>query len=131
MRLIWTSPVLLLCACTFGNGQICGPQTPQVYCDKEAYEKLMYPKPYGARWIKEGMTKEQRREDSWACGAARTTIGADGPVFDRDQLEKERLPEDKDDIVGPHGRLTDRWSACMQSKGYVFLKECDSRCMYP
>lgn len=131
MKLIRLYPLLLLCAsCTFGNGHICGPQTPQAYCDKEAYEKLMYPKPYGAHWIKEGMTKEQRREDSWACGAARTAYAADKPVFDRDQLEKERLPEDKNDY-GPDGRLTDRWSSCMQSKGYVFLKECDSRCMYP
>ena len=59
----------LLTACTIGNGRICGPQTPAAHCDKEAYERLKYPKPYGAHWIKEGMTKESRREDIAECGA--------------------------------------------------------------
>ena len=48
----------LMIACTIGNGQICGPQTPAAYCDKIAYERLKYPKPYGAHWIKDGMIRK-------------------------------------------------------------------------
>ena len=33
-----------LIGCTIGNGHICGPQTPQAYCDREAYERLIHPK---------------------------------------------------------------------------------------
>lgn len=116
--------------CTIGNGHICGPQTPAAYCDREAYERLMNPKPSGVRWVKEGMTREGRREDSWACGAARTLIAADGPVFTRDDIERERRATDANDY-GPRGRLFDRWSQCMQSKGYTHMKVCDSRCLYP
>jgi hypothetical protein len=53
----------LLTACTIGNGRICGPQTPAAHCDKEAYERLKYPKPYGAHWIKEGMTAAKQPDD--------------------------------------------------------------------
>nr|CUV13268.1 protein of unknown function [Ralstonia solanacearum] len=38
--------ITLLSGCTIGNGHVCGPQTPALYCDREAYEKLMHPKPY-------------------------------------------------------------------------------------
>ena len=125
--------MLLLCGlygCTVGNGHICGPQTPAAYCDKEAYESLMHPKPYGVRWVKEGMTRDGRREDAWACGAARTLIAADGPVFSDNDVERERRATDTSGY-GPRGRLFDRWGQCMESRGYRYVEVCDSRCLYP
>jgi hypothetical protein len=122
--------VFLFAGCTIGNGHICGPQTPTAYCNKEAYEKLMHPKPYGAHWIKEGMTQESRRNDSWSCGAAKTIHAADYVVFSEAQKISTRIPTDKDDY-GPDERLTVQWNTCMKSKGYVYLDQCDSRCLYP
>ena len=87
-------------------------------------------KPYGAHWVKEGMTRESRRADSWACGAAKTLIGADHPVFPNSELEAAKLPGDLNDILAI-GRVTDKWAACMQAKGYARLEKCDARCMYP
>ena len=119
--------VILFTGCTIGNGHICGPQTPTAYCNKEAYEKLMHPKPYGVHWIKEGMTTEVRRQDSWACGSANTVHAADHVVFSKEKKAAARLPSDQDDY-GPDGRLTKQWEACMRSKGYVYLHQCDARC---
>ena len=34
----------------------------------EAAERLRHPYPYGARWVKEGMTRESRLADWVACG---------------------------------------------------------------
>jgi hypothetical protein len=87
-------------------------------------------KPYGAHWVKEGMTRESRREDSWACGAARTVIGAEHPVFPDDELKAAKLPSDLNDILAI-GRVTDKWAICMQAKGYTRIGKCDARCMYP
>jgi hypothetical protein len=87
-------------------------------------------KPYGAHWVKEGMTRESRRKDSWACGAARTVIGADHPVFPEDDLKAAKLPSDPNDILAD-GRLTKKWAACMREKGYTYMDSCDARCLYP
>ena len=89
-------------------------------------------KPYGAHWIKEGMTREGRREDSWTCGAAETVYAADHVVFTTEQREKIRLPVDKSNFE-PDERLLDQWRACMKAKGYVQLPigSCDARCMHP
>jgi hypothetical protein len=86
--------------------------------------------PYGAHWIKDGMTRESRRVDSWACGAAKTVIGADHPVFPDDELKAAKLPSDLNDILAI-GRVTDKWAICMQAKGYTRIGKCDARCMYP
>ena len=86
--------------------------------------------PYGAHWIKEGMTREQRRQDSWACGAYNNVYSADNVVFSKEQRSSARLPSDQNDY-GPDGRLTKQWIACMRSKDYVYLDQCDARCLYP
>jgi hypothetical protein len=96
----------------------------------ETYNRLMHPKPYGAHWIKEGMTQESRRNDSWSCGTAKTTHAADYVVFSEAQKISARIPTDKDDY-GPDERLTVQWNTCMKSKGYVYLDQCDSRCLHP
>ena len=86
--------------------------------------------PYGAHWVKEGMTRESRRDDSWACGAAETIHAADGPIFSDDDIAIEKSAIDKNDW-GPRGRLFDKWVGCMQSKGYTYLEQCDARCLHP
>jgi hypothetical protein len=86
--------------------------------------------PYGSHWIKERMTKEQRRADSWSCGAASTVHAADHVVFTKEQRDAVRLFTDKDNY-GPDERLLNQWRICMQSKGYVYIDKCDARCLYP
>lgn len=116
----------LLTACTIGNGQICGPQTPAAYCDKEAYERLKYPKPYGAHWIKEGMPKESRRKDIAACGAK----GNESVNFLPYEIQAVKQPEDFNDVMA-EARLTKKWASCMRDKGYTYQEYCDARCQYP
>ena len=116
----------LLAGCTIGNGRICGPQTPSLDCDKQAYERLKYPKPYGAHWIKEGMTKESRREDIAECGAK----GNESINFLPHEIQAAKQPDDPNDIKAM-GRLTKEWAKCMKGKGYVYLEYCDERCQYP
>ena len=106
--------ILLIGGCTFGNGQICGPQTPIAYCDKEAYEKLAHPKPYGTFWIKDGVSDEQRLLDIKECGGNSVDV-----KFTLEQYQFFREPKDKDDIPA-FFRLRTAWEQCMALKGYRF-----------
>ena len=45
-------------------------------------------KPYGAHWIKEGMTRESRQTDLVACGA----LNGEKVEFPQDQIFKEKKP---------------------------------------
>jgi hypothetical protein len=89
-------------------------------------------KPYGAHWIKEGMTRESRRTDLIACGA----LNGEKVEFPQDQIFKEKKPSEPNDIAA-YLRLRDKVGVCMQSKGYTpvgdlqFLGGCDARCLYP
>ncbi|NDB70601.1 MAG: hypothetical protein EB015_21860 [Methylocystaceae bacterium] len=103
---------LLISGCTLGNGQICGPQTPAAYCDKEAYEKLAHPKPYGTRWIKENGPDEQRLLDIKECGGNGVDV-----EFTFEQYQSFRDPTDKSDIPA-FFRLRTAWGRCMALKGY-------------
>lgn len=116
----------LLTACTLGNGRICGPQTPAAHCDKVAYERLKYPKPFGAHFIKEGMTKESRLDDTVACGSGRTEY----VLFSDEKIQAAKQPEDINDFKAKE-RLNKHWVNCMRAKGYVYLEYCDTRCLYP
>lgn len=124
MNAKWISLIVMF-ACTGCGSQI-------AISGKERTEYLRSIKPYGAHWVKEGMTQESRRADSWDCGAAQTVIGADRPVFPDAVIDSERKPSDQNDF-GPRARLLERWSACMTSKGYQFLGvgNCNERCLYP
>lgn len=106
--------ILLIGGCTFGNGQICGPQTPIAYCDKEAYEKLTHPKPYGTRWIKDGASDEQRLVDIAECGGVGTHVG-----FTHEKIRAETKTSDPDNIPA-FFRLRTAWEQCMALKGYRF-----------
>lgn len=103
---------LLISGCTIGNGQICGPQTPAAYCDKEAYEKLAHPKPYGTRWIKENGTDEQRLLDIAECGGVGTDVG-----FTHEKINAEKKIGDPDKFPAIF-RLRAAWEQCMNLKGY-------------
>ncbi len=76
-------------------------------------------KPYLHYWVKEGVTPEQRRQDSWDCGAGETKYGADHVAFSRERANAERKLEEKDDIAA-RKRLADRWVVCMKSRGYLW-----------
>lgn len=83
-------------------------------------------KPYGAHWIKEGMTRESRLNDTKACGAGRSEY----VLFSTDKIKAAMLSDDPNE-VNAMGRLSKRWAECMESKGYAYLPECDARCLYP
>jgi len=51
-------------------------------------------------------------------------------VFPDDELKAAKLPSDLNDILAI-GRVTDKWTICMQAKGYTRIGKCDARCMYP
>jgi len=78
-------------------------------------------KAYGEYWVKDGMTIEQRRKDSWACGAAPNIRSADIPDFTPAEIQAARRPEDPNDIAGIH-RLRQTWGDCMKSKGYEYRR---------
>ncbi len=106
---------MLLTACTFGNGRICGPQTPAANCNKEAYEKLVHPKAYGEYWVKPDTSNETRGRDSIACGGSTR-----GPDFTSEQTEAARQPGDKNDFAADT-RLSIVWVNCMKEKGYRYV----------
>lgn len=95
-------------------------------CTLECVAPLGPSQPYGAHWIKEGMSKESRREDIAACGAK----GNESVNFPPHEIQAAKQPEDPNDIKAM-GRVTKKWAECMRSKGYVYLEYCDARCQYP
>ncbi|WP_051412975.1 hypothetical protein [Methylophilus sp. 5] len=96
------------------------------YCDKASQARLFNPKPYGAHWIKERMTKESRRVDIAACGAK----GNESVNFLPREIQAAKQSDDTNSISA-EGRLTMRWAECMRDKGYAYLEYCDARCQYP
>jgi hypothetical protein len=87
--------------------------------------------PYGARWVKEGMTRESRKADWVTCGG-----GADLQEGFRKWIQPEPWTSYWNEHEG-HSRLL---TACIREKGYTFKSharpglpdECDARtCMYP
>jgi hypothetical protein len=89
-------------------------------------------KPYGAHWIKDGMTRESRRFDLVACSSPNGEI----VEFAQDQISREKKPSEPNGVAA-YLRLRDKVGVCMQSKGYTpvgdlqFLGGCDARCLYP
>lgn len=89
-------------------------------------------KPYGAHWIREGMSRESRRKDLADCGS----INGENVRFPDDQMKKARLPGDPNEIAA-HLRLREQLGACMVNRGYravgdlKYLGGCDDRCMHP
>jgi hypothetical protein len=97
----------------------------------EAAERLRHPYPYGARWVKEGMTRESRLADWVACGG-----GGDMSDGFRDWIQ----PETWDSFWPQKEAHSKKTWACMQSKGYDYknpqmpgkVDECTAQtCLYP
>lgn len=83
-------------------------------------------KPYGAHWVKDGMTRESRLDDTKACGSGRTEY----VLFSTEKIKAAMLPDDPNEI-NAMGRLSKQWAECMGAKGYNYLEQCDMRCMHP
>ena len=104
----------------------------------EAADRLRHPYPYGARWVKEGMTRESRKADWVACGG-----GVDlGDGF-RDWIKPEAWAVYWPQLEAHRRQL---WN-CMNLRDYEYLiggyefeypkvsgkpMRCDARtCLYP
>jgi len=74
-------------------------------------------KPYGAQWVKEGVTKEKWLADWVQCGG-----GGDG------NYGYEGKGQSHKEFVESYLSHADRVDACMKGKGYVHLNQCDARC---
>ena len=95
-------------------------------CMLECIGQLAPSQPFGAHFIKDGMTTESRRMDIAACGAK----GNESVNFLPDQIQAAKQPDDPNDIRA-EGRVYKVWASCMRGKGYVYLDPCDARCLYP
>ncbi len=89
--------------------------------------------PYGAHWVKDGMTTESRRHDLAACGSV---SGNEDVKFKDEQIQAARQAEEPNEI-NAYLRLRDLLGQCMSELGYQpvgdlkYLGGCDERCMYP
>ena len=83
-------------------------------CPLERQRIIKNIKPYGARWIKDGASDEQRLLDIKECGGNRVDV-----EFTLEQYQFFREPKDKDDIPA-FFRLRTAWEQCMALKGYHF-----------
>ena len=88
---------------------------------KERTGYLASIKPYGAHWIKEGMTKENRLRDFVVCGGG--TSLKEGYEIKPNQSREDFFKEYNLHVL----RVKD----CMLQKGYHYLPQCDARCMAP
>jgi hypothetical protein len=79
-------------------------------------------KPYGANWIKEGMTRESRRVDFMQCGGGEHL--SDGYKDWLSSIPYEIYAQGKSTHIKD---LT----ACMHAKSYFYLEQCDARCLHP
>ncbi|MBA3033811.1 MAG: hypothetical protein KKF85_09115 [Gammaproteobacteria bacterium] len=113
-RLLWIVPYLglLLTGCN---------TTILVASGKEFSDYQKSIKSYGEYWVKEGGTVEQKRRDSWACGAAPNITSADRPDFTPAEIQAAKCTEDPNDIAAIH-RLRQAWGECMKSKGYEYRR---------
>ncbi|WP_143277174.1 hypothetical protein [Bordetella genomosp. 1] len=106
--------IVVLSGCAIGNGTICGPQTPLAYCDREAYQKLLYPTPTRDEWEKESANVDLRRKDWMDCGGS--YIGEYG--VSEDELNGRTAREVFDSKF-------DDLQYCMMKKGYHYTGTCE------
>jgi hypothetical protein len=72
-------------------------------------------KPYGAHWVREGMTEEQRLDDIEGCGGGKGLYVG----FPDVQVKAEKRVEESTDFPA-RNRLFKAWSKCMEAKGYHY-----------
>ena len=125
------SSLLIVLSASVLNGCLYG-QCINGPCALEHSRIVKSIKPYGAHWVKEGMTRESRRVDLTECGS----ISHEDVQFTEEQLRMARLPDEPNDI-NAYLRLRDQVGMCMSSRGYTavgdlkYLGGCDDRCLYP
>lgn len=112
IRLMYT---LIVLACAGCGSQI-------AISGKERTEYLRSIKPYGAHWVKEGMTRESRRADFMACGGAQDL---------REGYPKKPEETTQQFFAGYREHVNQVLLPCMQTKGYVYQHQCDERCLHP
>ncbi|ABR91905.1 Uncharacterized conserved protein [Janthinobacterium sp. Marseille] len=69
--------------------------------------------PHLQKWKKNGMTPDERRDDSFVCGGSRD----DDKPFTRGNVEGQMLPGET--VWQTRERLGREWVNCMKGKGYV------------
>jgi hypothetical protein len=113
-RILWIAPYLglLLAGCN---------TTILVASGKEFSDYQKSIKPYLAYWQKEGMTEEGRRVDSAACGASQAPAVVNDVMFPSEVLKAERRQGDTNELAA-FWRLREKWSRCMEAKGYRYVK---------
>jgi hypothetical protein len=79
-------------------------------------------RPYGAHWIKEGMTRESRLRDFSECGGDSVTLKAG---YER---QRGQTTADYFEGLNKHTLIV---HSCMRASGYTYLEQCDARCMHP
>ena len=79
----------------------------------------MHPKPYGAHWIKDGMTKQSRLVDWGECGGGGNLS---------DGYERKSGITNKEYFDGLNARRK-QIRNCMDSKDYNWIEQCDARCL--
>jgi hypothetical protein len=108
---IWVLISMGLTSCGIGPHQMNGVS------GRERTEYLNSIKPYGAHWIKEGMTKEEQRNDWVNCGGDRsgtfspsiqTLSDGEKAGFSREQIRR---------------RLESEADSCMVNRGYRFVRD--------
>jgi len=86
---------------------------------RERIEYLKSIKPYGAHWIKVGMTKESRIVDWLECGGGENLS---------DGYERKSGITNKEYFDGLNARRK-QIRNCMDGKGYNWIEQCDTRCL--
>ncbi len=104
----------LLSGCLYGQC-INGP------CALEHARIVQSIKPYGAHWIKEGMTRESRLNEFTQCGGFGNM---------REGYEIQPNQSTTDFFKGYNEHVT-KVAACMRAKSYTYLEQCDARCLHP
>jgi hypothetical protein len=112
---VWLWISMGLSACGIGPHQMNGVS------GRERTEYLKSIKPYGAHWVKAGMTRESRLSEFMQCGGYENL---------REGFEIQPNQSTTDFFKGYNAHVT-QVSACMRSKGYSYLEQCDARCLHP
>ena len=114
---------LLYIACLFSITLFSGCMTcmSEMCLGKDTYERLMNSKPYGAHWIKDGMTRESRMTDWLQCG------GGEG-LSDGFERKSNITTNNFFDGLNLHRKVI---RSCMDSKGYKWIEQCDAGCLHP
>ena len=103
---------LVFCGALSGCELLCQAGTGTCGMSREEAHRLLNPKPYGTRWIKDGASDEQRLIDIKECGGNGIDV-----EFTFEQYQSFREPTDKSDIPA-FFRLRTAWGRCMALKGY-------------